>query len=95
MDAKVGNYLLYIFRSFQGFRTVDVKEFHEDRRMELQRESERREKRCNIKIASNVSAMVPWDRLGIPWIWIKKAINLELTHNPVPSAERRPLDTQL
>lgn len=40
MDAKVPHYLPYIFRSFQGFRTVDVKEFHQDRRMELYLESE-------------------------------------------------------
>lgn len=40
MDAKVQKYLPYIFRSFQGFRTVDVKEFHSERRMELVLESE-------------------------------------------------------
>jgi transposase len=40
MDAKVPNYLPYIFRSFQGFRTKDVKEFHSERRMELILESE-------------------------------------------------------
>lgn len=40
MDAKVPNYLPYIFRSFQGFQTVDIKEFRSDRRMDLYLESE-------------------------------------------------------
>lgn len=40
MDAKVRGYLPYIFRSFQGFQTVDIKEFHTDRRMELHLASE-------------------------------------------------------
>lgn len=40
MDAKVQGYLPYIFRSFQGFQTIDIKEFHSDRRMELILESE-------------------------------------------------------
>jgi transposase len=40
MDAKAQKYLPYIFRSFQGYQTKDVKEFHTDRRMELILESE-------------------------------------------------------
>jgi transposase len=40
MDAKVPKYLPYIFRSFQGFQTIDIKEFHSDRRMELYLESD-------------------------------------------------------
>jgi len=41
MDAKVQRYLPYIFRSFQGFRTKDVKEFHSEQRMELILESKK------------------------------------------------------
>lgn len=40
MDAKVPSYLPYIFRSFQGFRTTDVREFHNTKQMELVLESE-------------------------------------------------------
>ena len=40
MDAEVPKYLPYIFRSFQGFRTTDVREFHQTRQMELVLESE-------------------------------------------------------
>jgi transposase len=39
MDAKVGSYVPYIFRSFQGFNTRDVKEFIAERRMEIHLES--------------------------------------------------------
>ena len=35
MDAKVRGYLSYIFRSFQGFRTKDIKEYRSEQRMEL------------------------------------------------------------
>jgi len=40
MDAKVRGYLPYIFRSFQGFRTKDIKEYRSEQRMELILESE-------------------------------------------------------
>lgn len=40
MDAKVPGYLPYIFRSFQGFQTVDIREFHKTRLMEIVLESE-------------------------------------------------------
>ena len=40
MDGKAQRYLPYIFRSFQGFRTTDVKEFHGKQHMELVLESE-------------------------------------------------------
>lgn len=39
MDAKGPNYLPYIFRSFQGFRTIDVKESRSESHMELVLES--------------------------------------------------------
>ena len=39
MDAEVPKYLPYIFRSFQGFQTIDVKESHVHRHMELILES--------------------------------------------------------
>lgn len=39
MDAKVQGYLPYIFRSFQGFRTKDIKEYRSDNHMELILES--------------------------------------------------------
>lgn len=45
MDAKVPNYLPYIFRSFQGYIVRDVKEFHSERRMELHLEPEVDKKR--------------------------------------------------
>jgi transposase len=48
MDAKASGYLPYIFRSFQGFQTVDVKEFRKDCRMELILESNKdRVRLCN------------------------------------------------
>lgn len=40
MDAEVPKYLPYIFRSFQGFQTIDIKEYHSDRRMDLYLKSE-------------------------------------------------------
>lgn len=39
MDAEVPKYLPYIFRSFQGFRTKDVKEFISTKQMEIYLES--------------------------------------------------------
>ena len=49
MDAKASNYLPYIFRSFQGFRTVDVKEFRPRQHMDLILESEpERVRICNV-----------------------------------------------
>ena len=39
MDARINFYVPYIFRSFQGFQTKDIKEFHSERRMELYLES--------------------------------------------------------
>lgn len=45
MDAKAPKYLPYIFRSFQGFQTKDIKEFIKDQRMEIILESERDRKR--------------------------------------------------
>lgn len=49
MDAKASNYLPYIFRSFQGFRTVDVKEFRTRQHMELILESDpSRVKLCGV-----------------------------------------------
>lgn len=49
MDAKVQGYLPYIFRSFQGFRTKDVKEFHSEQRMEIILESKpNRVRLCNV-----------------------------------------------
>ncbi len=49
MDAKAQNYLPYIFRSFQGFRTTDVKEFHAKQHMELVLESNPdRIRICNV-----------------------------------------------
>ena len=48
MDAKVGNYLPYVFRNFQGFKTVDVREFIKEQRMELVLEPESNRSRiCN------------------------------------------------
>jgi transposase len=48
MDAKVPKYLPFIFRSFQGYKTVDVKEFHSERRIEIHlRADESRECLCN------------------------------------------------
>lgn len=40
MDAKVHGYFPYIFRSFQGFKTLDLKEFIKDKRLEIHLESE-------------------------------------------------------
>lgn len=49
MDAKVGSYLPYVFRSFQGFSTKDLKEFIKDKRLELHLESvEKRVRLCNV-----------------------------------------------
>lgn len=48
MNAEVPKYLPYIFRSFQGFRTVDIREFHSTRQMEIVLESEAsRVRLCN------------------------------------------------
>jgi len=48
MDAKVHGYLPYIFRSFQGFKVKDFKEFIPKRHMEIHLESEADRKRlCN------------------------------------------------
>jgi transposase len=48
MDAKAQGYLPYIFRSFQGFQTKDIKEFIKDCRMEIILESDKERKRlCN------------------------------------------------
>jgi transposase len=49
MDAKVQGYLPYLFRSFQGYRTKDVKEFISEQRIEIHLEAERDHKRlCNV-----------------------------------------------
>jgi transposase len=48
MDAKVQGYLPYIFRSFQGFQTKDVKEYRLKNHMELILESDKERVRlCN------------------------------------------------
>jgi transposase len=48
MDAKARGYLPFIFRSFQGFQTKDIKEFHSKRHMEIHLESEEdRVRLCN------------------------------------------------
>lgn len=49
MDAKVPGYVPYIFRSFQGFKTRDIKEFIEDSRLEIHIEADAdRVCLCNI-----------------------------------------------
>lgn len=57
MDAKVQGYLPYIFRSFQGFKTIDIKEFHHERRMELYLESEPDRVRLCDKCGHKLGAM--------------------------------------
>jgi transposase len=56
MDAKVPKYLPYIFRCFQGFQTIDIKEYHQDRRMELHLASEPERTRlcdkCGFKLGN-------------------------------------------
>lgn len=42
MDAKVSHYLPHVFRSFQGFRTKDLKEFVSESRLEIHLEAEDR-----------------------------------------------------
>jgi hypothetical protein len=49
MDAKVSGYVPYIFRSFQGFKTQDVKEYVTESRLEIHLESEEgRDRLCNV-----------------------------------------------
>lgn len=49
MDAKVPKYLPFIFRSFQGYQTKDIKEFHSERRMEVHLQGDEDRKRlCHV-----------------------------------------------
>lgn len=49
MDAKVSSYLPYVFRCFQGFTTVDIKEFIKDERLEIHLKSNpKRVRVCNV-----------------------------------------------
>lgn len=49
MDARASNYLPSVFRSFQGFKTVDVREYHADQRIEIYLESKSdRVRQCNV-----------------------------------------------
>ncbi len=56
MDAKARGYLPYIFRSFQGFKTIDTK-YHSDRKMELILESEPDRKRLCNRCGHELGAM--------------------------------------
>lgn len=48
MNAKVSSYVPHIFRSFQGFKTQDVKEFINDQRLEIHLSSDsERVRLCN------------------------------------------------
>ena len=49
MDAKVPKYLPFIFRSFQGYKTKDIKEYHSERRMEVHLKADEDRKRlCHV-----------------------------------------------
>lgn len=57
MDAKASGYLPYIFRSFQGFQTKDIKEYRKDCRMEIVLESDKERKRLCNRCGHELGAM--------------------------------------
>lgn len=57
MDAEVPKYLPYIFRSFQGFQTKDIKEFIKDQRMQIILESDKGRKRLCSRCGHELGAM--------------------------------------
>lgn len=57
MDAKARGYLPYIFRSFQGFQTKDIKEFRKECRMELVLESDKDRRRICNRCGHELGAM--------------------------------------
>lgn len=57
MDAEVPNYLPYIFRSFQGFQTKDIKEFIKTQQMEIVLESKKDRKRLCNKCGHELGAL--------------------------------------
>ena len=49
MDAKAYDYVPHIFKSFQGFITVDIKEFRKEQRMQIiLKSTEERSRLCNV-----------------------------------------------
>lgn len=57
MDAKASGYLPYIFRSFQGFHTKDIKEFIKAQKMEIHLESDKERKRLCNRCGHELGAM--------------------------------------
>lgn len=68
MDAKVPGYIPYIFRSFQGYQTIDIKEFHSERRIEVHLRAEEGRK-CQVLDPKYIRGTgrfsnLMWDRGG-------------------------------
>lgn len=57
MDAKVSDYLPYVFRCFQGFQTRDIKEFISQQRLEVHLESNAKRKRLCSACGEHLGAM--------------------------------------